>query len=233
MLGDARWAAEGLQALAPHAPESAVAHGLVHLIDDRLDEATEMLEEAVRRDPQCYDAWYALGRALFAGGRYQDAVAAYERAASVRIDDYQCLGLAMVACRSMGDEEQRLCIAQRLLPKLLRHRRLHPDDPRAGYFEASVHCVLGDGPSAVARLEHTIALGPNDPSILYNAACVYCLLGMKEEALDCLRRTASTGFADRHWMAHDMDLRDLHGDPRFEAILAQVEANRRTGLGES
>lgn len=230
MLDDARWAANEIERLEPTSASAATAIGLAHMLDGRLEQARERLEEATRRDPMNYDAWYALARCRFQSGQYGESVEAYERAGSIRIDDFQCLCLAQVACRSMGDEPRRRELAVRALPILARHRRLHPDDPRAAYFEASVHTVLGDSTSAARCLRQAISLGPTDPSILYNAACVYCLMGMQVEAIDCLERTADAGFVDHQWMENDMDLRGVRDDPRFQGILDRIRQNRIRAL---
>lgn len=230
MLQDALWAADKVQTLEPDSAIAAVCSGTARLLEGRIDDAHRLFLEAIEKDPQDYNAWISLARCRFAQGRFAESVEAFENAANVRIDDYQGLCLAQVACRSMGDEAKRLELAQRVLPALHRHRRLHPDDPRSAYFEASVYTVLGDCESAKKSLDHAISLGPNDPSILYNAACVFCLLGMKDRALECLSATAETGFSDHGWMENDMDLGAVRSDPRFEGILEKVRENRRNAL---
>lgn len=233
MLEDARWAADRLMQLAPDSSDAAISDGLALLLAEQYDRAHQRFVEATERDPLSYDAWYVLGRCRFAQGHYQESIEAYERAATIRIDDFQCLCLAQVACRSMGDETKRRELAYRVLPALTRHRRLHPDDARAAYFEASVRSVIGENEVAARCLEHAIALVPHDPSVLYNAACVYCLLGKQEEALSCLERTAQAGFADHEWLVHDMDLRELRDHSRFRDVLAIVEDNRRSALSSA
>lgn len=227
MVDDARKAADRLKLIAPHSPEAAITEGLALLLGQRFEEASQCFLLATERDPQSYDAWYTLARCRFAQGMNEASVQAYLRAADIRIDDYQALGLAQVACRAMGDEVWRREIAERALPIFARSRRLRPDDPRAAYFEASAHTVLGDHETAARCLEHAISLGPHDPSILYNAACVYSLMGKAEEALSCLEQVASIGFTDVDWLRHDRDLSSVRSDARFEAIVKLVEENHR------
>jgi len=61
---------------------------------------------------------------------------------------------------------------------------------------------------------------------VYNLACVAALQGHREEALRGLREALDLGFRRTDAIPDDEDLRSLHGDPRFEAIVA--EAQRRT-----
>lgn len=230
MYDDARKAADRLLQIAPESSEAAIAEGLALLLAEDFEEASKRFVLAAERDPQSYDAWYVLARCRFAQGMNEESIEAFLRAAEIRIDDYQCLGLAQVACHAMGDEVRRKQIAERALPILIRSRRLRPDDPRAAYFEASAHTVLGDNEAAARCLEHAISLGPHDPSILYNAACVYSLLGELTESLSCLEQVAKIGFSDLDWLQHDGDLTSVRDDPRFADVLKAVEENRRRAL---
>lgn len=69
---------------------------------------------------------------------------------------------------------------------------------------------LGDGP-------HRINVR------MYELGCAAALLGDRDEALDRLRRSVDYGWTDWDWMAKDPDLESLHGDPEFEAIVAEAK----------
>jgi tetratricopeptide (TPR) repeat protein len=56
----------------------------------------------------------------------------------------------------------------------------------------------------------------------YNLACVMALDGRPKEALAVLRQVVDRGFAGV-FIAEDSDLGSLHGDPDFEALVAEVE----------
>lgn len=230
MYDDARKSADKLMQIAPTSAEAAIAEGLALLLREDFEAASKRFIQGAERDPQSYDAWYVLARCRFAQGLNREAVEAFLKAADIRLDDYQCLGLAQVACRAMGDEIQLKQIAERSIPVLIRSRKLRPDDPRAAYFEASAHTVLGDRVAAEQCLHHAISLGPHDPSILYNAACVYCLLGRHDESLSCLERVAEIGFSDYDWLQHDGDLMAVRSDPRFSVVLKTVGENRSRAL---
>jgi non-specific serine/threonine protein kinase/serine/threonine-protein kinase len=67
----------------------------------------------------------------------------------------------------------------------------------------------------------------NQPGVLaeawYNFACVAAVAGRREEALRYLAQAIDHGFANPGLMADD-DLKFLHGDPRFEALVAHSKA---------
>ena len=81
--------------------------------------------------------------------------------------------------------------------------------------------------------EETIAIyrrmygtdNPNTALNVYNLACLEALQGKKEQAMTLLRQSVEHGMAPRTMMgiADDEDLKSLHGDPRFEAIVAEAQ----------
>jgi hypothetical protein len=69
------------------------------------------------------------------------------------------------------------------------------------------------------------ALGPRHPVVgrsLYNLACLDALRGEGEVALDRLREALDAGWA-HPVIFEDPDFEALRGDPRFEAIVAEVK----------
>ncbi len=69
---------------------------------------------------------------------------------------------------------------------------------------------------------------PGDFAVLdvhYNAACNAALNGHPDEAFAHLDYVASHGLPASVGVAEDSDLKSLHGDPRFNAILARMKAN--------
>jgi hypothetical protein len=73
------------------------------------------------------------------------------------------------------------------------------------------------------ELERRIS-GPDHPSTalgVYNLACIKALAGEKEEAFALLRQSLNHGLSTQtaQRIAQDEDLKSLHGDPRFDAIV--------------
>jgi len=62
-------------------------------------------------------------------------------------------------------------------------------------------------------------LCPNDPVIHYNLACSYALLGQIEEALSGLEKAIKLGYRDFVYLKKDRDLKSLHHDPKFKALI--------------
>ena len=58
--------------------------------------------------------------------------------------------------------------------------------------------------------------------IYYNLACVAALGGERDRAIDLLREAVDRGYGGPQ-IAEDSDLASLHGDPDFEAIVAEIK----------
>jgi len=58
----------------------------------------------------------------------------------------------------------------------------------------------------------------------YNLACAYAMLGLPDQALDALDRAVAAGFANREWIAHDVQLDAIRDDPRFRAVVDRIVA---------
>jgi non-specific serine/threonine protein kinase/serine/threonine-protein kinase len=56
----------------------------------------------------------------------------------------------------------------------------------------------------------------------YNFACGAAIAGRRDEALEHLGQAISLGFGHADGIASDADLKSLHGDPRFDALVAKA-----------
>lgn len=64
---------------------------------------------------------------------------------------------------------------------------------------------------------------PDDPENWYNLACSYALVSRTEDAFQALDRAVGLGYDDADWLLRDADLKQLHSDPRFHAIVRRVQ----------
>ena len=64
---------------------------------------------------------------------------------------------------------------------------------------------------------------PDEPLYWYNLACSYALTRRDGDALAALQRAIDLGYRDLQWLMQDEDLRSLRFDPRFIAILQQLQ----------
>ena len=71
------------------------------------------------------------------------------------------------------------------------------------------------------------SLCPKDPVIHYNLACSYALVGGKKEAMTVLRQAIELGYRDFNFIKKDKDLKSLHQDPEFQALVGLDEKREK------
>ena len=214
----AKTAADKAIALQPELPDVQVAQAWIRYIDGDFADAIQRVRQAIARKPNCEGAYYLLGRALFAAGRYQEVADIAEAAVEAAGDDYSVYVPIVNALGALGKDEARASFTQRRVLSLEAHIVKVPEDARARVLLAASYAEMGRADESVREMEFARALRPNDASVLYNCACTYCKLKMKREALDTLKKAWEAGFKDTEWARRDPDLALLHGDPEFEKL---------------
>lgn len=82
--------------------------------------------------------------------------------------------------------------------------------------------TLGDLDRAVVAHLKAATFPEVRATALYNAGCAYALKGDPKMALAALEVASETGLSNKSWLMQDPDLKSLHGDKRFEEIVAKV-----------
>ncbi len=67
-------------------------------------------------------------------------------------------------------------------------------------------------------------LCPRDSGVFYNLACSLALTGSKNSALETLEKAVDLGYCDGDHMKNDPDLKSLHGEDAFQALLKRLRA---------
>ena len=120
----------------------------------------------------------------------------------------------------------------------LRRRILGPEHPQTLGSMVGLASVLsyeGHYVEAEKLLRETLdiqrrVLGPEHPGTAYSTYILACLAarrGQRDEALSLLREAVDHGLAPPPWAALDIekdpDLQSLHGDPRFDGLVAHAK----------
>ncbi|MGD0403115.1 MAG: protein kinase [Candidatus Acidiferrales bacterium] len=205
-------------------PETHVSQAWVLYAAGLHDEAVRMVKKAIERNRGCDGAYYLLGRALFAAGRYQELLDVAESAIEASGEDYNIYVPIMNSLGAMHKEEASRNMAQRFVSAIEKHLKQVPEDARARVLMSSKYAEIGREQDALRELNLAVTLRANEASILYNAACVYCGLKKKAEALGALRKAWEAGSKDSVWARRDPDLLLLHGDPEFERLYPETAA---------
>jgi serine/threonine protein kinase/Flp pilus assembly protein TadD len=209
--------------LDPTLAEAHAARGLTLSCQKRLEEADEELRRAMELDPTLYEAPYYYARMLQMQGRLAEAVGYYERAASLREDDFQATGLAQTIYRSLGRGEDMKRASKRCLEAAKRAIAVNPGDSRALQMGALALQNLGEGTTSREWADRAIEADPNEISTHYNVACLFSLAGDYERALDLLNRAIDLGWSRPEWLRQDPDFAALRENPRFQRLLSRLE----------
>ncbi len=209
--------------LAPEMAEAHVARGCTLALSRRYDDAERAFDEAIRINPNLFDAYYYSGRTSFARGDIAGSAARLRKAAEVRQDDFQSPVLLSQSLRMLGRVDDAAQANKEGIRRAEHVLALNPLDSRALSLGASALFHDGQTTRAFEWSRRSLDLYPDDMSTLINAACLRAKLGQKEDALELLERVFAHGWGKRDWVDHDPDYNILRDDPRFLNLLARLK----------
>lgn len=91
----------------------------------------------------------------------------------------------------------------------------------AGYYTKSGQIDAGlELDRQIVQIEPEYAVGH------YNLACSFALKRRSQEAIEALRNALEKGYRDFSWIMEDPDLRNLHEDPAFSALLSEFQTQQ-------
>jgi serine/threonine protein kinase/tetratricopeptide (TPR) repeat protein len=221
---DAKWIGRAMAAsqravvLRPDLPEVQIANAWVLYAGNQYDEAVQRARRAIEQKRDCEGAYYLLGRALFAAGRYQEVADMAEEALGASAEDYNVYVTVMNSLGALGKTDARSMLRARMITALENHLRPVPEDARARVLLAGQYAESGRTDDALREANLAMALRPNEATVLYNLACTFCSLEKKTEAMDALRKAWQAGFRESDWARRDPDLAMLHDEPEFQQL---------------
>lgn len=78
--------------------------------------------------------------------------------------------------------------------------------------------------NALAELELEVKpYAGNDPALATAIAAVYCRIGRNGLAIEWLRKAVGWGYLEYPWLMNDPNFRNLHDDPRFQTLTADLK----------
>jgi len=208
--------------LAPELAEAHVARGCSLSLSRDYTEAMRAFDEAMRLNPNFFDAYYYAARTSFSQGEIGRSAELFQKAADVRHDDFQSPMLLEQSLRILGRTEEALAATREGIRRAERILVLNPLDGRALSLGSGALFADGQRARALAWAQRALELYPTDPSALVNGACLQAKCGNKEAALDLLERVFARGWGKKDWVLHDPDYESLRDDPRFQALLDRL-----------
>ena len=212
------------QEMDPKSAQAQASRGLSLSLSGLNREADEAFAAAMRLDPDLFESHYFRARHCFTLGRREEAVAAYEAAMRARPEDFQSPLLAAQTYDDLGQPADAAAARKKGIAAAERHLQLNPDDSRALYMMANGLVALGERERGRHFAVLALAVGGEDPMLLYNLGCIFSMLGESDQALDCLEKAARSGLTQKGWYVHDSNLDPLRDEPRFQRLIASLDA---------
>ena len=210
-------------ALAPRLADAHVARGCALSLSRRYAEAAREFEEAIRINPNLFDAYYYFARTSFACGQIARSAELFGQAAQVRQEDFQSPLLQGQSLRMTGRVDEAREVMREGIARVERALELNPTDARALSMGSNWLFHHGQPERALEWSRRSLELHPDDPGTLVNAACLRSKLGLKEEMLELLERVFGRGWGKRDWIEHDPDYDIVRDDPRFKELLERLK----------
>ena len=208
--------------LAPDLAQSHVARGTVHTLFGEYSAADQEFQQATEISPFLFDAWYLNARCKVHQGDTEKAAELFEKAASLRPQDFQSQILLAAQLDKLGDEEASLTALREGLARAKANLELSPDDDRAWGLGAFALLKLGQNHEAEMWMNNCMLHATPCSASTYNAACFYAQKGELDKSMEYLENSIEAGIINKQWMLHDMDLDPLRELPGFHDIMAKV-----------
>lgn len=147
-------------------PKNAKAHailGIALVRQDKLDEATDYLAEAIRLEPTDYEAHYTLGQTLTRQQKFDEAISHFSTVLKLRPDYTQAHGYMGSLLLAKGELNQAAAHLSEAL-------RLDPNYTDAHYNMGQLMLRLKNLDQAVRYLSQAVQLMPDDAQAHYKLA---------------------------------------------------------------
>jgi adenylate cyclase len=225
-LDDGLAAAERALVLSPGLAEAHAIKARILSEDGHYADALTELDNALRLDPESYEANRSMAFFCFRQRRTYDAVRHYEKAMAVMETDIHS-GTMLIACyNALGNAEAGRQAAKLTLVRAQRALARDPNNGAAMSFGASALAELGEASRAKEWMNRAMLIDPDNIKTRYNYACFLSVplheIDAALEVLEPLFATISIGLLNHAKV--DTDLDPLRDDPRFKAMVAAAEA---------
>jgi adenylate cyclase len=224
-------AAERALELDPNLPEAlCVKARYLAEKDGKPEEADQLIQLALRLDPESWEVNKEAARLLSRGGKMGEAIPYYEKSAALAESDFQSTGMLGTCYAAVGDDEGLQRAARMTVERAEKALAQDPANGSALGFGAFALAILGDGERAKEWIKRALLMDPDNFTMRWNLTCALSRhLQDKDAAIELLET-----FVDRappamvKYLRLDTDLDPLRDDERFEKLV--VAAEERVGL---
>ena len=210
-------------------PDLAEAHAVkAQILQQHNDLKAASAEAAIALslDPESYEVNRAAAQLYYQSQKFTEAVRYYEKVVALMESDINSAATLVSCYAALGDVEGTRAAAERALKRAEAILARDPNNAVAASYSVHALAALGDGERAKARMERALLIDPDNPNMRYNFGCILCAyLKDKDAALEMLEPfflNISNSFLP--YAKADPDLKVVHDDPRWQAMVAAAEA---------
>ena len=210
--------------LDPKLPDAHAAMGAAMRAKGDFQKGVDHCLEALRLDPHSYVANRIAGLCYLGLRRFQEAIRYFEIAAAAMDADFTAYSFLSQCYKSLGDPVRTRAAARATLDRIEKIIAAEPGHSRAIGIGACMLADLNEPERAKEWAIRARLVDPDSINLHYNLACAMAAMGDVETALDTLNEVAavlSPGMLT--WLASDADFDPIRHDPRFQALIEQVQ----------
>ena len=207
--------------LSPNWAEGHSSYGLVLSLHKSDNEAEKEFIEAIRLNPNSYDAYYRYGRFSFSRGDIEKSAEMFLKASQVRLEDFQSLLLLAQSLNILGNNQQIDALGEGLT-RVRKHLEFNPTDRRALSLGANALMDNGEKEEARKWINKALELYPEDGGVIFNGAGLYAKDGNIEKAISLLEIAVDKGWGNKEWIEQDQDYDSLRNEPQFKALIEKL-----------
>jgi len=224
-------AAERALSIKPNLPEALCVKARYLEEEGHQEEANDLIDEALRGNPESWEVNREAARMLFRQGRIAESIPYFERASALVSSDYYNPVMLMTCYQSTGDKEALTRAARLTFERAERALATEPTNGSAIANGAQALATLGEADRAREWIERGLLLDPDNLAMRYNLGCTLTVtLHDDEAAMDVLRpyfETVNTASQIKHTEA-DPDFIRIRDKTRFQEMLAATK--KRLGI---
>ena len=224
-------AAERALSIKPNLPEALCVKARYLEEEGHQEEANDLIDEALRGNPESWEVNREAARMLFRQGRIAESIPYFERASALVSSDYYNPVMLMTCYQSTGDKEALTRAARLTFERAERALATEPTNGSAIANGAQALATLGEADRAREWIERGLLLDPDNLAMRYNLGCTLTVtLHDDEAAMDVLRpyfETVNTASQIKHTEA-DPDFIRIRDKARFQEMLAATK--KRLGI---
>jgi adenylate cyclase len=223
---DSSAAIEKALALDPSLAEAHAGKAANLRLEGQYDEASAEARIALNLDPECFEANLAAAMVCLSQGRIAAAVPYWEKAAVLMETGVGSPAMLITCYTALGDMDGARRAARMTLTRAEAVLAQDRGNGLAMSNGVMALAVLGEADRARDWIRRALVIDPDNQTMRYNFACTLCTyLKDIDGALNLLSACLTpTTRSELEWTKADPDMDPLREDPRFQAMIAEAEA---------